>query len=130
MDIKIEINNNEITSSKCGKKSRKNHNVISSKLRLDTLNMECFLNILDHLDSQTLMNLSHVNEQFRANVFAYESIFKSKLFEIAEFVDVSFISQFIFFCFRFTSNKLRLSNRPHIIIITKTKKSFRNRFRS
>lgn len=91
MEMEIEINNNEISSSKSDEKIHKNRNTVPSKLKLNTLNMECFLNILDHLDCQTLMNLSHVNDQFRANVYAYEHIFKSKLFELEEFVDVSFI---------------------------------------
>lgn len=64
------------------------------KLTLDTLNIDCFLMILDHLDSQSLMSCCDVNKEFRANICAYEHIFKSKPFEMDEFVDVS--SRFAF----------------------------------
>lgn len=93
MNFEIEINNNEI-SSKCNNCNRKHDvNVANcTELKLDTINMDCFLNILDHLDWISLLDLSDVNEQFRTNIFAYEHIIKSKRFEIEEFIDVSLFS--------------------------------------
>lgn len=56
---------------------------------LTSLNMECFLMILDYLDSKTLMDLCEASDQFRKNICFYKHILSRKLFEIDEFVDVS-----------------------------------------
>lgn len=90
MDFEIEINNNEI-SPYCKNRNREHHDKVANnfEFKLDTINMDCFLNILDQLDWCSLLDLSEVNEQFRAKIFTYEHIVKSKLFEIKEFIDVS-----------------------------------------
>lgn len=76
-----EINNNE-SAIVC--KTNENH-----KLKLESINLECFLLILDNLDSASLMELCQVNGQSRSNVLSYKHILSSKLFKIDEFVDVS-----------------------------------------
>lgn len=76
-----EINNEESTID-C--QANENH-----KYTLETIDLECFLLILDHLDSSSLMKLCQVNDQFQSNVFSYKHILSSKLFKIDEFVDVS-----------------------------------------
>ncbi|XP_031622480.1 uncharacterized protein LOC116340236 isoform X2 [Contarinia nasturtii] len=58
------------------------------KHTLDSLNLDCFLMILDHCDAWTLMNLCDVNQKFRNKVCAYKSIFASKLFDIDEYTEV------------------------------------------
>lgn len=63
----------------------------SEKLTLESLNFGSFLMILDHLDSNSLMELCQVNSHFRNKVFVYKHILSNKLFEIDEFVDVSLI---------------------------------------
>lgn len=63
----------------------------NEKLTLESLNFGSFLMILDHLDSNSLMELCQVNDHFRNKVFVYKHILSKKLFEIDEFVDVSLI---------------------------------------
>lgn len=77
-----EINNND-SAVVC--KTNENH-----KLTLESMDLECSLLILDHLDSASLMELCQVNGQFRSNVLTYKHILSSKLFKIDEFVDVSY----------------------------------------
>lgn len=98
-NMEIDSNNNNKTLVKTARNTHKCRDKIATgaDLTLETLNMECFLMIVDHLDSQSLMDLCDVNEQFEANICAYEHIFKSKLFEVDEFIDVSFHSVLHFF---------------------------------
>lgn len=63
----------------------------NEKITLESLNFGSFLMILDHLDSNSLMELCQVNDHFKNKVFVYKHILSNKLFEIDEFVDVSLI---------------------------------------
>lgn len=88
----IDSNNNDLemvnTNEFASKTSILNAIEDSTKLTLESLTLPSFLDILDYLDSDALMELCKVNNEFRKKTLLYKHILSSKLFEIAEFVDV------------------------------------------
>lgn len=89
MDTDSNNNNLEMANTKqfVSKTSIVN-SIDSRKLTLESLALPSFLDILDYLDSDALMELCKVNNEFRKKVLCYKHILSSKVFEIAEFVDV------------------------------------------
>lgn len=67
--------------------------VVVEQLSLETINMECFLLILDRLDSNSLMELCGVSDNFRNNICLYQHILSNKLFKFDELDDVSVLNQ-------------------------------------
>lgn len=88
--MEIDANNNDNEPEKMdGINSELPADVAAQQITLETLDMERFLMILDYLDSDSLMELCAVNDNFRSNICSYKHILASKLFKIDEFEDVS-----------------------------------------